>query len=68
MGKSCLGKGVWVCAVPQNLRVEFHVLGIEPWINQKSMVEFLAANEIEPVILWQYSVIVCERVLYDRGV
>ena len=43
MGKSFLGKGVWVCAVPQNPRVEFHGLGIEPWIYQKSMVEFLAA-------------------------
>ena len=53
MGKSFLGKGVWVCAVPQNPRVEFHGLGIEPWIYQKSMVEFLAVNEIEPVILWQ---------------
>ena len=68
MGESWLGKGVWVCAVPQNPRVEFHGLGIEPWIYQKSMVEFLAVNEIEPAILWQYNVIVCAGVLCDRGV
>ena len=52
----------------QNPWVNFHRLGIEPWIYQKSMVEFLAVNEIEPAILWQYNVIVRAGVLCDRGV